>query len=132
MFFVDSMVSWLMFANTSTLRSRPRVGVSPGFSNQRRSPVKGLESSGIGPPSIQQRGGHRAFLDIEIVHVRDFEFAALGWNQIADLTKDRGVIHVDSRDRVVGTRLGGLLLNVHDLAVDQFRDAKALRIGYFF
>ena len=72
------------------------------------------------------------FLDIEIVDVGDFEFAAAGGFEAADFFEDRGVVEIDPDDRETGLGRFRFLLDAHDVSTADLGDAEALGVMHFF
>src|SRR2546429_527187 len=102
--------------------------VSSGFGDQIRGVQQTLKSPGIAPPSLQFVPGHVAAIDISVVNVRNFQFAAAGRFKSTDDVKDIRVVHVNSNHCIFRLGLRGLLLNLQHAIAVKFRDAETLRI----
>jgi len=71
-----------------------------------------------------------AGVEVEAVEVGDFEFAALGGFQLARHRDDVAVVEINSGNRVVRFRLGGLFFErKHATVGGELDDAVAFRIG---
>jgi hypothetical protein len=90
-----------------------------------------FEGAGVRPPAIEEREAHRAFADVGVVDVGDFEFVAAGGFAGMDLVEDRGVIHVNAGNRVIRFRVRGLFLDAFDAVAIELGDAEALGVGDF-
>src|SRR5262245_52154583 len=77
-------------------------------------PQQGIEGTGIRPPTFQPGKRHRAFADIGIVDIGDFQFAAAGRDKRMDLAEDRGIVHVNAGDSIVRTGTLRLLFDADD------------------
>src|SRR5262249_11444107 len=99
--------------------------------HKRRRPVKTLERSGVGPPSVDPTIAQLAPFDELIVHVRDFELTARGRLQPPNNVEDTAVVNINARNRDRALRFVGLLLDSDDLVVLENRDAKPARIRNF-
>ena len=55
--------------------------------SSRRGVVQGL--AGVGPPALEDLAGHRAVLDVPVVHVGDLELAPLGGLEVLMMSKTR-------------------------------------------
>ena len=75
---------------------------------------------------------HRAFADVGVVDVGDFEFVAAGGFAGVDLVEDRRVIHIDAGDGVIRFRVRGFFLDADDAVAVELGDAEALGVGDFF
>ena len=72
------------------------------------------------------------FVDVEVVHVGDFELAAAGRLQAANFLEDGFVIKVDADHGEIRFGSLGLFLNADHVIAANFGDAKAMRVVDFF
>src|SRR6266851_1384178 len=75
------------------------------FSDHIRGAKQRFECSRVGPPSIQDAMRERAFPEIHVIYIGDFEFIAKARFGLADLGKDSGIVKINSSNRELG--LGG-------------------------
>ena len=78
--------------------------VRAGFRHQIVGAQQGFKCAGIGPPAVQDFVGELAFLDVEIIHVGDFQFAASGRFQAANLLEDGRVVEINSDHGIIRFR----------------------------
>jgi len=75
------------------------------FSDHIRGAKQRFECSRVGPPAIQNAMCERAFLEVHVIYIGDFEFIAKARFGLADLGKDSGIVKINSSNRELG--LGG-------------------------
>src|SRR5579884_46875 len=121
---------WLL----TLLPDRDRLGhlIGAGFCDEIRCAAQRLEGAGIRPPAVQHAVRQDLFLQIEIVEIGDFEFAASGRLQCLDLLEHRAIEEINSGDCELRLRLLGLFFDAAQLALNDLRTAKAVRIFDFF
>src|SRR2546430_7753891 len=93
---------------------------------------QGVEGSCIRPPALDYSIGHFVSLDVRIVHVRDFKLTAAGRFKSFDDIEYRGVIHVQTRNRIFRLWLFRLLLDLHDPITVNDGNSESLRVFHSF
>src|SRR5262245_46884711 len=106
--------------------------ISTGFRYQVRRIQQTLERAGVTPPALQLVPGHLSGLDVGIVHVSDFQFAAPRGFQSANNLKHAPVVKVDSNYRIFRLWLRRLLFDLQNARALELRHSEALRIGNSF
>src|ERR1019366_3060917 len=91
----------------------------------------GVERARVGPPAVQVGEGHGTFLDIGVIDVGDFQFAAPRRHQRLDLVENTGVVHVKAGNGEVGFRFSRLFLNSGNVVAGDFGHAEALGVRDF-
>ncbi len=84
----------------------------------------------ISPSAVENVVGHRALLDVGIIHIRDLQLPTPGRLQGTDDVKHLTVVHVNPNDRQVALGLGWLLLDPHDAAIFDLGHTEPLWIGH--
>src|SRR3970040_2241174 len=123
---------WIMASNflpgLSLGGSRLGEFVRSRVRHQVRRPAQRLERARIRPPAFQDAEGKRAFLQLHVVHVGNFELVAPARPQPANLLKHGAVIKIDSGHGIARLGLLRLLLDAQDAAVEDLRAAKAVGV----
>src|SRR5438876_1667613 len=89
---------------------------------------QGIERARIRPPSVQGIVGHFPLTNVFIVHIGDLQRSPSGGLEGLYDIENLGVVHVDTGHRIIRGRNGGFLIDAHDLAASNFRDAEPPRI----
>src|SRR5881396_1340518 len=89
---------------------------------------QGIERARIRPPSVQGIVGHFPLTNVFVVHIGALQLSPSGGLEGLYDIENLGVVHVDTGHRIIRGRNGGFLIDAHDLAASNFRDAEPLRI----
>src|SRR5215813_13909025 len=90
-----------------------------------------LESAGVAPPTLEFVPGHLAAIDVGVIYIGNFQFAAAGRLQGPDDVKNLGIVQVDSDYREIRFGVNRLFINPHNLPPLELRHTEPLWVGHF-